>query len=602
MYFVNQSESDPLSHHTRMAEAASVNFTLGDKIAKLEDLVYTLSQTLEAQQITQGELGDVRPSIRSIRDRDITELNRKWTTLKPPCMTFQEYTEYTNLFLKDQHDRNIQRERDRQRLLHQTELSRRGPQLFQHEDVGGQPGPGYLYHEDFANLGPNPAVNTETSSNYRPERFISFDRDRAVATDLSTLISFERPLQWNRTVSLDYFSEQIIFFPQTEIPDLVKCFNNILVRCEFLGFLKEQAAQVFKLFVEKYFPSYAFVLRAERTPSKVFEVALALIDSNEVLSKVNSLFNNFKRGKNQTIKECYFSFLTLQKIRLTLKEPGLTEEQVTTKSQRIVTNQLSKFLSPDMSQLYNNYIAQQHKNGQLVEPVSACRFIGEMESQNSSLAPAGDISYHDDASEDSVNAMMQRVTRSVSKKKSTPLFKGLTRSRKERSDKGKSRNVTNQKGPQRSSTPVRGDDRHQEPQHRSTSRSSAGSQSRSSSREGSPARISGRSSSAASSGGRSTSREDNTKTFRGGFHSRQSSKSRERNVKQSERWNQKASKYNKKISGLQLFCNKCGKNNHSSRKCQTYEYSKTKCEYCKDLYHLTSLCKQKPKQFWEKKN
>ena len=585
--------------------AASVNFTLTDKIARLEDTVYTLSKVLEAQQITTGELGDIKPSIRSIRDRDIAELTRKWEEFSPPCMTFQQYLEYSNLFLRDQHERSLRRERDRNRAQYEMELNRRGPQIFQQDDQAGRPGPGYLFHEDFSNLPPAPTVNTETGGAFRPERFIAYDQDRAIATDLSTLIAFDRPLQYNRQVSLDLFSDQLIYFPSTTIFDLVKTFNNVLTRCEFLGFTKTMVADLLKKFTDKYFPSYSYVLRAETTSTGVFQRALGLIDSNEITSQIRTLFNNFKRTKDQTIKQVYFSFLTLTKIRLIVREPGLSEDAMRVKAQRIVTNQLAHFVSTDMAQLYNVWVADQHKNGQIIDPMEACRYISEMESRMENLAPVGDIHYSDNT-ESGVEALMNRiVTRSVAKVKNHKFLPGLTRSRKERSDKGKARSGRGRSYQQpRASTPDRSY-REKSKSPPTSGRSSRASSTQSGggrdSRSPSPA-ISYRSQ--RSDSGSESSRSESRERRMTGFHSRQSSQSRERNNRNFDRWSQKAKQYNKKLASLRSGCNKCRSPNHTSKYCKKYMFSKTKCEFCKDLFHKSSECKEThdKEKFYEKKN
>ena len=210
-----------------MAEAAaSVGFRLGDQISRLEDHVYKLSLALQEQNV---EVDSFQPSIQSVRDRNIADITRKYDHYKPPLMTNQEYLEYSNLFYKHEHRKSLSRARDKSRMLYETELDRRGPQIFRQDDPTGNAA--HFYHEDYDRVAVPPGISDTDRSVFRTDRQVVYDNDAQIAVDLVTLASFDRPLRYNRPVTLDIIADQICLFSHTKIPDLVRTYNNILDRC-----------------------------------------------------------------------------------------------------------------------------------------------------------------------------------------------------------------------------------------------------------------------------------------------------------------------------------------------------------------------------------
>ena len=571
-----------------MAEAASVDFRLSDKVNRLEDVVYQLSKTIQEHDLLSDEfikLGEVKPSVKSVRDRQLAELRKMWKLYKPPAMSFTGYLTYCNQFFKAEHDRAAARNFDRARTDLESELTRRGPRVFQsndRQDMGG-----FLYHEDLSAIAIPPHL-AESKETYKPEKFVVYENGAAIAIDLVTLQPFTRPLKFNRDITMDLFANQIQFYARTTIPDLPATYRKALLRCQQLGFDKEQVQTFLKKFVETYFPSFLYVLQNSRTPTEVFENALALIDGNEVLSQINGLISSFKRPKSQSIKETFYHFLTLTRLRLSLREPGLSPEGLERKAHRLSTNQIGRFTNPEMLTLFESYVRDLHQHGSECTAEMAIRFISNMEANQPHLAPQGDIFYHEDQQ---VTLEMNKFTRSALAKAKEKLNKGLERSRKERSDKGKKKNKKESSTPLRSrspsvSRPVT------EVRSRSPSAQSAREHNQTMYRSRSPS-----ASSVSSVSSASTEKSYNTGRAKMGFHSRQSSRSRERNAQRLQKYSEKASKINKKISKLNLYCNKCGYRNHNSRNCEIYKYSKTKCKICKDLYHATEECRKKKQSF-----
>ena len=603
-----------------MDAASSSQYQLQAKIALLEDKLNLVSQHLQTNNIGDAAaLESIKPSVKSVRDKCLQELQERWFSYKPPLCSFDEYSSYLNMFQRGEHDREAARQQDRARVAYEQELGKPAPEILQVAAAGF----GFYHHEDLSASFNPPELAHEAATPFRGDRYITFSEDAAIAQCPLTFLPFKRPLRYSKTVSLTLLDNEICFFANTTIVNLHVTYKNLLRKSEATGLDRSQVMTLLKKFVEKFFPSFYFSVINLTDPTTVFRVCVSLIDSYDVLSKLDDILKSMKRPAGESIAQTFWNYYTLISTRLSYTQPGLTASALEAKAQRLSTNALRHYVSPDLRPLYDAFVSQQHRDGTEVTHQRCLTYIMEMEKTRPNLAPSSDLYY---APTEPAEVNMHHL-RKFAKPGDTFLKSpdkirnaALKKQREERAASSGSRSSsrassrTPTPGPRpRSSSGSRG--RHpvtstparplRESRGRQTPTQSpirppdgprfdvSPARKRDSDRGRKSDRNSRRShrSPSATSFGSSKSRDSSSGPSRP--HSRMSSRSRERFFTGAMR---DMKKLNSRLAkAIDKACSKCGSFRHQSRDCQLYpNYCKTKCS-C-GYFHKESECNRH--SFW----
>ena len=572
--------------HITMQAANALSIQFEQKLNALQDQLHTIGGLLQQNNIGNADLS-IEPSLKNVQDQQVESLKQKWINLKYPSFSFDQFSSYCNLVLRESHIREINRNLDKARASYSEELQRRGPSLlaFQEENLA------FLSHEDFSGISGNPALNREQSLPFTPHHLVTFTDGVAIALNPATLIPFDRPLQYNREVTLDFLTNyDLVFYPLTEIPNLMRCYENILTKGEKFGMRRTQISILLKEFIKKYHSSYYFSVANETNPDNIFNICLQLITAQDPAAQLTTLLNNLKRPHGSDITEIFWKHKTLLLSKLSIREPALTASGLESKTNRLASQALRNFVSPLLLPHLDAYINSRHRDGKDLAPKVLISFIQNLEKRDPTLRPTGDIYF---ASPEFSAEINMANTRQQTKGQPNYQFQSSPQDRKPRRDKGyhKSRNQNRQAKASRRPS-------YRSPSPASTTRGPSPARP-------SPAPVPRRSLSRDRQGSRDSSRQQSKSPHRAAspsppnVHSRMSSRSRERFK---NKLNKEMESLNRKLRNAKIdSCSKCGKSNHKSRDCRTFPYfSDKKCHIC-NLFHKASDC-PKRKNFWSAKN
>ena len=365
---------------------ASLKSYVEEHVAKVSDILIENSVP-GGQQIRDC----IKATPKTIDDRLKEELEEKFLQYSTPLCTFEDHVKIYNDYKREGARRQREKEIDRNYSTYRAESSRESARIINVTPHGG--GAGH---------GPYSFLREGEAELNRPELDVDYDDhnlhkstdrvgDRLLGYNPHTQHPYSLPLQFQQTVTLKYFAQEIEFFPGTNVLKLDSTLKKFLKRGEFIGLSRDQLSTALKLLIKEYMNDYHITINALDDNKEVFDEILCLIGTAEVLTNVRELLDNFTRDRGLPIKACFSRYRTLFETKLSAENPGLSVDSVKRKALRMSSQHLQYMVSPACQQFYTDWFKRARRNGESIDLKACLKQIEQLELDGDACRPQTDI-------------------------------------------------------------------------------------------------------------------------------------------------------------------------------------------------------------------
>ena len=544
----------------------------------------------------------IKPTGYSLRAKAISALQQRWIRLPLPYCSLEECYAIIEAYKQMKWQRHMLKEKDRNFIYYAQEVNKDSPRIVTLNRSDQIPeGAAFMLQPDISSLHVQPFLNNELSS-YTPQKLLVYKGQVIKFIEPSTLELQDQPVNYVHPIQLENFTEAICYFPTTKVCNLQMSLNRILDKGIESGLNRHQFAELFKLFISQEFPSYLFTCQSLNSPNEVFNAAIAILESHDMMTSINSNLQNVTRQTSDPVAVTYYHYKSLISLKIQYQQPGLTESQLKAKAERLSLSAIEMFLAVPAVSEYQAWTKRRHLNGETITENQALQYLSHLESSHPKYKITTPMSTNNDHKNvDLYNTQVSTLTSTRRQANQDKDYKhqALTDFRKSR------KQPSHERGRSRSHSGSRSQDfrRSTNDTPRSHGRRETGARPKSPaahqrssgrpqySRSPSP-RYQSRSSYRSSSAPRySRSRTPSRPS------SRQSSRSPSTRYSQAATLETQIDNLSKQLQQLNhksTFCLKCEKINHSTSQCRLYKkLAKFKCNICGKGRHMANICRSK---------
>ena len=374
--------------------------------------ISALVNALKEQGITNLDtvLKTVTTTAESKAEQTLKSLKEKWQKYKSPALSFEDFYELINLHKAQETERENQRDLDKYVTSYQDELARDVPRLVtinQGQNANVQPFVHYLNPDNSATAIRPDLEYQRVDANFR--HVLQGAEGKLIPCYPHNGMKMKVPLKYQRQVTLDLFTQEISFYSLTNICELDVTLENIMDKAERLGLTRQNLADTFKLLIQTHFKDYHFTVANLKSPREVFEKALLLINSEQVLLNIKEQLRNFSRLPGSTVKQTWSRYMSLSVTRLTHQEPSLNQEQIMTKAERLSNFLIPQMTNPQTRDRYNQWLAIRRQEGENPGSQEICAYLGKLEAGDETYKLTEETRPSDSISLEKVNLFMSGV-------------------------------------------------------------------------------------------------------------------------------------------------------------------------------------------------